>query len=106
MNDGVTVRPPGTAWSSVTVNVIESPSLAEASSMVTAASSEGDLSNTELIVPVAVSVDVTVAEVPETDRLTVKVSASSSAVSSVVATVKLCVSPAVPVNVSADVFSV
>ena len=60
----------------------------------------------ELIVPVAVSVAVTSAVVPDTARLTVNVSFGSPSVSSVVATVKLCVSPAVPAKVSADVFSV
>ena len=58
------------------------------------------------IVPVAVSVAVTVSEAPETFRLTVKVSSASSSVSSMVATVKLRVSPAVPVKVSAAVFAV
>ena len=101
VKDGVTVRPPSTALSSVTVNVIASPSLAEASSIVTAA-----LPSSFVIVPVAVSVAVTPAVVSDTARLTVKVSAASTTASSVVATVKLCVSPAVPVNVSAVVFSV
>ena len=55
-----------------------------------------------VIVPVAVSDAVTVAEVPETARLTVKVSSVSTSVSSVVATVKVLVSPAVPVKVSAE----
>ena len=99
---GVTVRPPVIALSSVTVNVIESPSSAEASAMVTAANAPSSL----VIVPVAVSVAATVAEVPDTLRLTVNVSWCSLSVSSVVETVKLRVSPAVPVNVSADVFSV
>ena len=97
---GVTFSPPDTALDSVTVKVIESPSVAEASAIVTA-----ELSSS-LIVPVAVSVAVTVAVVPETVRPTVKVSAGSTSVSSVVDTVKLLVSPAVPVNVSAVVFSV
>ena len=97
---GVTFRPPDTAFSSVTVNVIESPSLAEASSMVTAVLSSS------LTAPVAVSVAVTAAVVSDTARPTVNVSFGSTSVSSVVVTVKLCVSPAVPVNVSAEVFSV
>ena len=99
---GVTVRPPEIALSSVTVNVIASPSLAEASAMVTSASAPSSL----VIVPVAVSVAVTGAVVPDTAKLTVNVSWCSLSVSSVVETVKLCVSPAVPANVSADVFSV
>ena len=99
---GVTVRPPDTALSSVTVKLNESPSLAETSAMVTAASAPSSL----VIVPVAVSVAVTVAVVPDTARPTVNVSWCSLSVSSVVATVKLCVSPAVPANVSAEVFSV
>ena len=52
------------------------------------------------------SVAVTLAVVPETVRPTVKVSAFSTSVSSIVATVKLFVSPAVPANVSAAAFSV
>ena len=97
---GVTVSPPDTALSSVTVKVIESPSAALASAMVTAGSSS------LVIVPVAVSVASTVAEVSDTARLTVKVSSGSSAVSSVVETVNVCVSPALPAKVSAEVFSV
>ena len=100
MKPGVTFKPPDTALSSVTVKVMASPSLAEASAMVTAALSSS------LIVPVAVSVAVTDAVVPETLRPSVNVSFGSTPVSSVVVTVKLCVSPAVPVNVSAPVFSV
>ena len=98
---GVTVSPPPTALSSVTVKVMDSPSSAEASSMVTAA-----LPSSLLMVPVAVSVAVTLDVVPETVRPTVKVSLASTAASSVVATVKLWVSPADPAKVSAVVFSV
>ena len=83
------------------MKVIESPSLAEASAIVTVAPP-----SSLAIVPVAVSVAITSAEVPDTVRLTVNVSSASTAVSSVVETVKLWVSPAVPVNVSAAVFSV
>ena len=107
---GVTVRPPDTAVSSVTVNAIPSPSAAEASAIVTAgvdAEVRGaGASPSWRIVPVAVSVCVTVSEVPETVRLTVNVSSGSWSVSSVVVTVKLCVSPAVPAKVSPVVFSV
>ena len=99
---GVTVSPPDTAWSSVTVKVSEPPSPAVASETVTAASAPSSF----VIVPVAVSVDVTSVEVPDTARPTVNVSWCSLAVSSVVETVKLWVSPAVPTNVSAVVFSV
>ena len=74
----------------------------DASAIVTAGTAPSSL----VIVPVAVSVAVTVTEVPETVRPTVNVSSSSAAVSSVVATVKVFVSPAVPVKVSAVVFSV
>ena len=81
---GVAVSPPVTALSSVTVNVIESPSAALASAIVTAANAPSSL----VIVPVAVSVDVTVAVVPDTAKLTVNVSWCSLAVSSVVDTVK------------------
>ena len=98
---GVTFRPPATALSSVTVKEIASPSLAEASAIVTAA-----LPSSLVMVPVAVSVAVTVTVVPETLRPTVNVSSVSTTASSVVDTVKLRVSPAVPANVSADVFSV
>ncbi len=93
---GVTVRPPDTALSSVTVNAIPSPSSAEASSMVNA----GALSSLR-IVPVAVSVVVIEAFVAV--RLTVNVSSGSNAASSVVATVKLFVSPAVPAKSSDSV---
>ena len=98
---GVTRNPPGTALFSATVNVSESPSLADASVIVT------DLGpSSSMIVPVAVSVAVTVAVVPETARLTVKVSFASSSASSVVATVNVCCSPAFPVKASAAVFAV
>ena len=59
-----------------------------------------------MIVPVAVSVAVTSAVVPDTLKLTVNVSSGSWSSSSVVATVNVCVSPAVPVKLSPDVFSV
>ena len=59
-----------------------------------------------VIVPVPVSVAVTGAVVPDTDRLTVNVSLLSTTASSVVATLKVCVSPAVPVKVSTAVFAV
>ena len=55
---GVTVSPPDTALSSVTVNVIWSPSLADASAIVRAGVSSSR------IVPVAVSLAVMVSEVP------------------------------------------
>ncbi len=58
------------------------------------------------MVPVAESVAVTVAEVPETARVTVNVSSGSTSLSSVVATVKDLVSPAVPAKRSAAVFPV
>ena len=97
---GVTVRPPATAASSVTVNSTPAPSSAEASAIVRVGKSS------LRIVPVAVSVDTTFSEVPDTVRLTANVSSDSTSVSSVVATVKVCVSPAVPAKVSAAVFSV
>ena len=92
VKEGVTFNPPVTALSSVTVKVSESPSAALTSSIVTAASAP----SSSRIVPVAVSLAVTDAEVPVTARLTVNVSWCSLAVSSVVATVIVCVSPAVP----------
>ena len=99
---GVTVRPPDTALSSATVNVSESPSAALTSSIVTAGSAPSSF----VIVPVALSVADTSACVPERARPTVNTSSSSATASSVVATVKVCVSPAVPAKVSAAVFSV
>ena len=58
------------------------------------------------IVPVAVSVAVTVTEVPDTLRPTVNVSSDSSSLSSVVATVKLFDSPAFPAKLIPTVFPV
>ena len=86
------------------MNVSPSPSEAEVSAIVTAGVAGTSSSR---IVPVAVSVAVTVAaEVPETVRFTVNVSSGSTAASSVVATVKVCASPARPAKVSAAAFSV
>ena len=59
-----------------------------------------------MIVPVAVSVAVTVFDVTETLRLTVNVSFSSTISSSVVATAKVFVSPAVPLKLSGAVLAV
>ena len=98
---GVTVRPPGTALSSVTVNVIASPSSADASAIVTAGAA-----SSSVIVPVAVSAVVTGNDVPETLRRTVNVSSGSASASSVVTTVNVCVSPAVPAKLIAAVFAV
>ena len=61
-------------------------------------------SSSSLMVPVPVSVDVTLAF--ETLKPTVKVSLPSTSASSVVCTVKVWVSLAVPMNVNAAVFSV
>ena len=102
MKLGVTVNPPETAASSVTVKVIESPSAADPSAIATAGSAPSSF----VIVPVAVSVAVTGAEFPETARFTVNVSSGSASESSVVATVNVCVSFAVPVKLSPDLFSV
>ena len=63
-------------------------------------------SSSFVIVPVAVPVAVTVPAAPETLILTVKVSSASTAASSVVATVKVSVSPAVPAKLTPAVFSV
>ena len=98
---GVTVNPPDTALSSLTVKVICSPSKATASSIVTSGAAPSSV-----MVPVAVSVAVTVPAAPETLRPTVNVLFELSFVSSVVATVKVFVSPTVPVKLSAVVFSV
>ena len=87
--------------SRVTVKVRASPSGALASAIVTAGPA-----SSSMIVPFAVSVASTVVDVPETVRPTVNVSSVSMPVSSVVATVNVCFSPAVPANVSPAVFSV
>ena len=58
------------------------------------------------MVPVALSLADTVFDVPETDSSTVKVSSVSTTSSPVVATVNVCVSPAVPAKVRAAVFAV
>ncbi len=83
------------------MKVRASPSSALALAIVTVA-----LPSSLVIVPVAVPVAVAVKVVPDTARPTVKVSSGSTTVSSAVDTVKVFVSPAVPVNVSAAVFSV
>ena len=92
---------PDTALLNVTVNVIVSPSLADASATVTVA-----LPSSSVIVPVPVSVAVTLAVVSDTARPTVNVSSGSTAVSSLVATVNVCVSPAVPAKLRPAAFSV
>ena len=97
---GVTVSPPCTALSRVTVKVIPEPSEALASPIVTSALSSS------LIVPVPVSVDVTPDGASETVRPTVKVSFASSTASSVVDTVKVSVSPAVPLKLIPAVLAV
>ena len=100
LKSGVTVRPSGTALSSVTVKVIASPSSALASAIVTVALSS------LVIVPVAVDVAVTLWVVPDTLRPTVNVSLASTSESSVVGTVKITLSPAVPSKSSAVVGAV
>jgi len=62
--------------------------------------------SSSVIVPVPVSVAVTVSVVPDTVRPTVNVSSPSTRASSVVATVNVSVSPAVPAKARAAVFSV
>ena len=83
------------------MKVIASPSSADASAIVSVGSRRSSK-----IVPVAVSVAVTVTGVPETVRPTVKVSEASATLSPVVATVKVCVSPAAPAKASPAVFAV
>ena len=95
---GVTVSPPSTAADSVTVKVMSSPSLALASLTVTVALSS------LVIVPMPESVAVT--SDLEAVRLTVKVSFSSTTTSSVVDTVNVFVSFAVPVKLRAVVLVV
>ena len=97
---GVTVRPPATALSKVTVKGMDLPSVALPPTMVRVALSS------LLIVPVAVEVAVTLWVVPEILKPTVNVSSASISSSSLVETLKLCVSPAVPLKLSAVVFSV
>ena len=58
------------------------------------------------MMPMAVPVTVTWCLVPETVRPTVKTSLPSGPASAVVATVKVCVSPAAPVKWIAAVFGV
>ena len=84
------------------MKVIDSPSLALASFTVTAASWLSSL----LIVPVPVSVDVMPEGASDTVRPTVKVSLPSTTASSVVDTVNVSVSLAVPVKLSAVVLAV
>ena len=89
----------------VTVTVCAPPSSATevgATESVTAV----EAASSSVIVPVPVSVAVTVTVVPDTVKPTVNVSSPSTRASSVVATVKVCVSPAAPAKVSAAVFSV
>ena len=57
------------------------------------------------IVPVALSVAITVSDVPETGKLTVNVSSSSASPSLVVATVNVCVAPVVPLKLNRAPFS-
>ena len=64
-----------------------------------------DAVSSSLIVPVPVSLAVTPDGASETDSPTVNVSSPSTTASSVVDTVNVFVSPFVPVNESADVFS-
>ena len=88
VNEGVTVSPPWTALSRVTVNVIMSPSAAEALSMVTAALPSSSLRVTSVLVKVSV---VTVV-VPETDS----VSSPSTTASSVGVSENVTVSAVLP----------
>ena len=109
MKLGVSVKPPGTALSSVTEKERASPSSARALVAVTEAETAGVLSDAVsslVIVPVAVSLAVTGCVVPETVRATVKVSSASTSSSSVVATLNACVSPAVPLKAMAGVLAV
>ena len=78
--------------SSVTVNVIPSPSSAEASAIVRVGKSS------LRIVPVAVSVAVTSSAL--VNRVTVNVSSASTSESSVVQIVNVCVSFAVPAKLT------
>ncbi len=90
----------GLAFSNVTLNTISSPSSADASSMV-----RGTAVSSLRTDPVAVSVAVIVSDVPDTARFTVNVSSGSTCQFSFVATVKVFVSPAVPMKRSAVVFA-
>ena len=100
LKPGVTVSPPGIALSSLTVKVRESPSTVLASAIVTVALSSS------VMAPAAVSVAVTPDGASDTLRVTVKVSLPSTASSSMVETVNVCSSPAVPVKLRAAVFAV
>ena len=105
---GVTVRPPGTTLSSVTVNASEPPSLASASATVRIGVSSS------LIVPVPATTAIASPSPvyhhhgSDCERVspTVRVSASSGIESSFVQIEKCFFSPAVPANVICSVFAV
>ena len=101
MKLGVTVSPPANALFSVTVKVSESPSLADASMTVTVVPP-----SSSMIVPTPVSAAVTGNDVPERFRLTVNVLFVPSLAFPVVATAKVCISPAAPAKVRGAVFPV
>ena len=106
VKEGVTVNPPATALSSVTVKVIVSPSMAAASAIVTVGKAPCRARERSRIVPVAATVASTATVVPETDRATMNVSSSSTSESSMVATMRVRVSPAVPAKLMAVVSAV
>ena len=104
---GVTVSPPETALPSVTVNVIGSPSSAEASAIVTSGGAGSSLT----IVPIAWSsvtmsagltplLNKPVLGIEETPRLRLNVSSASKSESSMVATETVCASFAFPMKVT------
>ena len=103
---GVTVSPPCTAWFKVTVKVRASPSTALTFAIVTVALPPVRPPSSSVMVPVAGSPAVTPEGAFDTLRLTAKVSSSSTTASSMVATVKVCSSPTVPVKLSAAVLAV
>ena len=99
------VTPSASVPDSRAVTVTEPPSFTGlgAADRLTA---RAGVASSSLIVPVPVSVAVTVCVVPDTVRPTVNVSSPSTRASSIVATVKVRVSPAVPAKARAGVFAV
>ena len=94
----------------VTVALLSVPpsssSVSPSSSSVSPSSSSVSPSSSSVMVPVAGSPVVTPSGALETLRPTVNVSSSSTASSWVVATVRVCVSPALPAKVRAVVLGV
>ena len=97
VNEGVTVRPPGTALSSVTVKAMALPSSALALAMVTSA---GGGASSSTIVPVAAKLTSNTLSPSQAVHFMVRVSSPSSSVSPVTLTSTVFeVSPGAKVSV-------